>query len=216
MRRVWGFIGVLVSAAALTSGAWTATGGGFSLHGTVIYVVDGDTVHVTVGGRKEKVRLIGIDTPEVGQCDAGKATALAKRLALGRAVTLVGDPTQATRDRYGRLLAYVVLRGGLDLGYQELVRGYARVYVYDRPFRRLVAYHRAERVGRTRADGIWRGCDTTPAPIASRCDQSYPDVCIPPPPPDLDCADIPYHNFRVLPPDPHDFDGDHDGLGCEG
>jgi micrococcal nuclease len=40
-------------------------------------------------------------------------------------------------------------------------------------------------------------------------------VCIPPPPPDLDCGDIPYKRFRVLPPDPHRFDGDNDGIGCE-
>ena len=36
-----------------------------------------------------------------------------------------------------------------------------------------------------------------------------------PPPPDLDCPDISYRRFRVLPPDPHRFDGDHDGIGCE-
>ena len=48
---------------------------------------------------------------------------------------------------------------------------------------------------------------------------SYPTVCIPPPPSDLNCGDIPYHNFTVLwdvpDPDPHHFDGDHDGIGCE-
>lgn len=47
------------------------------------------------------------------------------------------------------------------------------------------------------------------------CDPSYPTVCIPSPPPDLDCRDISYRNFQVLPPDPHHFDGDHDGIGCE-
>jgi hypothetical protein len=49
------------------------------------------------------------------------------------------------------------------------------------------------------------------------CDSSYPDVCIPPPPPDLNCGDagVPV-NFQVLPPDPHGFDGnDNDGIGCE-
>jgi len=51
--------------------------------------------------------------------------------------------------------------------------------------------------------------------IGRRCDPSCPDVCIPPPPPDLDCEDIPYRNFRVLPPDPHHFDADGDGIGCE-
>src|SRR4028118_1756404 len=62
---------------------------------------------------------------------------------------------------------------------------------------------------------------TSPSPVstptsATNCSPSYPDVCIPPTPPDLDCKDIPYRNFRVLPPDPHRFDGrDNDGIGCE-
>lgn len=47
------------------------------------------------------------------------------------------------------------------------------------------------------------------------CHPSYPGICIPPPPPDLNCPDIPYRNFQVLPPDPHDFDREGDGLGCE-
>jgi hypothetical protein len=47
------------------------------------------------------------------------------------------------------------------------------------------------------------------------CDPSYPTVCIPPPPPDLDCRDIPFRHFRVEKPDPHGFDGDGDHIGCE-
>jgi len=47
------------------------------------------------------------------------------------------------------------------------------------------------------------------------CDPSYPDFCIPPDIPDLDCGDIDQRNFKVLPPDPHRFDGDKDGVGCE-
>jgi hypothetical protein len=58
-----------------------------------------------------------------------------------------------------------------------------------------------------------------PPPATSQptgaCDPAYPTVCIPPPPPDLDCSEIPYRNFRVLPPDPHRFDRDKDGIGCE-
>jgi hypothetical protein len=53
-----------------------------------------------------------------------------------------------------------------------------------------------------------------PPPPVGNCAPSYP-----PPPPDLNCADIPYTNFTVLwdvaDPDPHHFDGDHDGIGCE-
>jgi len=60
------------------------------------------------------------------------------------------------------------------------------------------------------------GASPTPAISPGSCDPAYPTVCIPPPPPDLDCGDIPYRRFTVLPPDPHHFDGDHDGIGCEG
>lgn len=53
-----------------------------------------------------------------------------------------------------------------------------------------------------------------PAPTATNCDPSYPDVCIPPAPPDLDCTDVSYRGFRVLPPDSHRFDTNKDGIGC--
>ncbi len=55
-----------------------------------------------------------------------------------------------------------------------------------------------------------------PAIGLGACDPSYPDVCIPPAPPDLDCGDIEFRRFTVLPPDPHQFDGNADGVGCEG
>ncbi|MCD6033532.1 MAG: domain protein beta Propeller, partial [Thermomicrobiales bacterium] len=48
------------------------------------------------------------------------------------------------------------------------------------------------------------------------CESSYPDVCIPLSPPDLDCGDVAYRRFAVYLPDPHRFDGDFDGVGCEG
>jgi uncharacterized protein YgiM (DUF1202 family) len=49
----------------------------------------------------------------------------------------------------------------------------------------------------------------------NNCDPAYPTVCIPSPPPDLDCRDIDHRSFTVLPPDPHLFDGNQNGLGCE-
>jgi len=71
-------------------------------------------------------------------------------------------------------------------------------------------------------DGI--GCEVgsqDSAPVAPTqtqqpsCDSSYPDVCIPPYPPDLDCGEIGYSNFKVIGDDPHGFDRDNDGIGCE-
>ena len=47
------------------------------------------------------------------------------------------------------------------------------------------------------------------------CDPSYPDVCIPPYPPDLNCPEVAHKDFSVLPPDPHGFDRNADGIGCE-
>jgi micrococcal nuclease len=52
-------------------------------------------------------------------------------------------------------------------------------------------------------------------PAQGNCDASYPDFCIAPAPPDLDCVDVGRKNFTVLSPDPHHFDGDKDGIGCE-
>jgi endonuclease YncB( thermonuclease family) len=207
---------VVLVCAALAHGA---PAGSFSARGTVTRVVDGDTLHVRLdSGRTEKVRLIGIDTPELGRCLAGRATRVARDLSERRRVMLRGDSTQATRDRYGRLLAYAWIRGERDLGYQLLQRGLARVYVYDQPFARLSAYRAAEAAGHRASPSIWRNCAApAPAPVAGgRCDPSYPGVCIPPPPPDLDCKDVPHTGFTVVGADPHRFDGDGDGVGCEG
>lgn len=57
----------------------------------------------------------------------------------------------------------------------------------------------------------------TPVPTSTKifCDSAYPTVCIAPFPPDLNCEDVPYKNFVVLQPDPHNFDKDKNGIGCE-
>jgi micrococcal nuclease len=197
----------------LAATAYSSPTGSFTLRGSVVHVVDGDTIDVALdSGRRTRVRLIGVDTPERGQCFFTRATNVTSRLAANKHVALQGDATQATHDKYGRLLAYVWLPGGHDLGLQLLRNGVARVYVYDRPFRRLAVYDRAERAAKRSPSSVWHRCA---ARHTGRCDPSYPDVCIPPPPPDLDCADIPYRNFRVVGRDPHHFDGDHDGIGCE-
>lgn len=220
----------------------------FVQRGKVTRVVDGDTVRVQVGKKVEKVRLIGIDAAEVGACYSSQATAELRRIALNKRVVLRGDRTQARRDQYGRLLAYVNLATGPDVGLHLIRRGFALVYVYNsKPFARMSQYDTAERQASTNRLGTWSACSSTststattststvttplpivpppptttnPSPPAGSCAPSYPDVCIPPPPPDLDCGQIPYKRFRVVhtvpSPDPHRFDGDKDGVGCEG
>src|SRR5262245_50751171 len=107
MRRLPLLIGVLSLAASFITVATHADGSHFTLRGPVVRVVDGDTIDVRVAGGTERVRVLGIDTPERGACYADRASAETARLALDRRVVLRGDRTQARRDRYGRLLAYV-------------------------------------------------------------------------------------------------------------
>lgn len=131
------------------------------LRGRVLRVVDGDTLHVRVGPRREKVRLIGVDAPETfgdRECGGRAATRAMRRLVDGRHVALVPDPTQDRRDRYGRLLAYVDLPGGRDAGEKLIAQGWAQAFVFERPFTRLRAYRRAQEEARDGGRGAWSRC----------------------------------------------------------
>ena len=130
-------------------------------------VVDGDTLVVRVGDREERVRLIGIDTPESVkpgapvECGGKAASRAMRRLVKGAdAVRLITDPTQDRRDRYDRLLRYVELPDGTDLGRAQVRAGWADVYVYDgHPFRRVKGYRAAERRAEQEGRGIHGRCD---------------------------------------------------------
>ena len=120
-------------------------------------VVDGDTLVARVEGEEETVRLLGIDTPETGDCGYERAARALEELADGRRVRLVEDPSQAERDRYGRLLRYVEA-GNVDLG-EEVVRlGWADVYVFEEPFDRVGDYRDAAADARRAGRGLADAC----------------------------------------------------------
>lgn len=128
----------------------------------VVKVTDGDTLKVRVRGIGIRdVRIIGIDTPEVHgdvECGGRRASRRMRRLApVGSRVVLLSDPSQDERDRYGRLLRYVQ-RDGKDVGRAQVNLGQARVYVFDRPFRRTASYRTAERDARRDGRGSWDRC----------------------------------------------------------
>ncbi|MGQ9567201.1 MAG: thermonuclease family protein [Anaerolineae bacterium] len=180
----------------------------------VVRVDDGDTIQVEIAGQVYRVRYIGMDCPEGTELFGTEATRKNAELVAGKVVELERDVSET--DRYGRLLRYVWVGGLLVNG--ELVRlGYARARAYPPDVRYHDLFVRLEEEARSAGRGLWGLPPTaTAAPQTGACDPAYPTVCIPPPPPDLDCGDIPYRRFPVLPPDPHHFDGDHDGVGCEG
>ncbi|TWG93060.1 Micrococcal nuclease (thermonuclease) homologs [Nocardioides sp. J9] len=127
----------------------------------VVRVVDGDTVDVRLaGGPTRRVRLIGINTPETSprQCGAGLATQSARQLLpRGTRVRLVSDTRQPKKDRYGRLLRYVI-KGSIDVNRAQVKRGWARVYVVGRGFTRVAGYRTAQRSAQAAPRGIWRTC----------------------------------------------------------
>ena len=132
------------------------------IKGKVTHVVDGDTIDVRYGRRSDRVRLIGIDTPEVyggAECGGPEASATMKRLAEDRRIKLVTDPTQDRRDRYGRLLAYVRVIRGVSLQLAILRKGWAKVYVYGgNPFERVDQFRRADDSARAANRGAWSLC----------------------------------------------------------
>ncbi len=80
---------------------------------------DGDTVVTTHG----TIRLIGIDTPEVGTCGAKKATRIARRLApVGSTIKLANPTSVVNQDKYDRKLRYVLV-GGVDIGLRQIRKG---------------------------------------------------------------------------------------------
>ena len=127
----------------------------------VDHVADGDTIKVVLGGREEYVRFIGIDTPEVYDgVDCGgpeSSNSMKRMLEPGDRVKLVRDPSQGNRDTYDRLLRYVEFKGH-DLGRKQVTKGWASVYVFDDPFRRLGPYERSEDQASAAGRGVWGSC----------------------------------------------------------
>src|SRR3954449_238415 len=166
-RRAHRALIVLALAALAALGGGTLLAGGQPARGPQVgrveRVVDGDTIVVRLAGRDERVRYIGMDTPEdvkpgtPVQCFALAAAAANRRLVARRTVRRV--PDAEARDRYGRLLAYVYREpDGLFVNAELVRRGYARVLTippnvaHEGDFRRLA--RRARAAGR----GLWSRC----------------------------------------------------------
>ena len=109
-------------------------------------------------GNGQTVRLVGIDTPEVGECGYERAAANLERLVLGKKVRLT--VSDEDKDRYGRLLRYVAKRGGFkDLSYRQAYNGFTKRYVFGgKPVARDGQYARAIAQARKNDRGAWGTC----------------------------------------------------------
>ncbi len=128
---------------------------------TVTKVVDGDTLHIDINGKDEKVRLIGINTPETVdprtpvQCFGKEASARMKELSQGKLVRIEYDESQNTRDVYGRILAYVYLEDGQMLNRKMIAEGYAYEYTYLTPYKYQKEFRELQTLARTSLRGLW-------------------------------------------------------------
>ena len=132
------------------------------LTGRVVRVSDGDTIRVRLAsGREERVRYIGVDTPETAkpgapaECFADRAAAFNARLVDGRTVRLVRDVEE--RDRYGRLLAYVYA-GETFINAELIRRGYAQPLTVPPNVRQAGRFRRLAEEARRAGSGLWASC----------------------------------------------------------
>ncbi len=124
-------------------------------------VVDGDTIDVSINGKTERIRLIGMDTPEtvdprtVVQCFGKEASDKAKATLTGAKVRLEQDATQGERDKYGRILAYVFLEDGSNFNKYMISEGYAHEYTYNVPYKYQQDFKAAQADASNTDRGLW-------------------------------------------------------------
>lgn len=202
----------------------------------MLSITDGDTIRVDRGFGSERVRYIGVNTPEVGDPFGSAATRANAALVEGRKVVLERDVSET--DRYGRLLRYVWLEEGgvwLLVNLALVERGFAQVATYPPDVRYAEQFLAAQAAARSAGAGLWAEAAASPTlvpvapvappattsapavpPAAPDCHSSY-DPCLPIVG-DLDCPEVRALGLapvRVLGSDPYRLDGNHDGIGCE-
>lgn len=130
-------------------------------NGEVVKVVDGDTFDVYLNGQTQRVRVIGINTPETVdprrpiECFGRQASDYAKSLLSEKIVILEQDPSQSNMDRYGRILRYVTLPDKTDFGLQMIKNGYAYEYTYENPYQKQKEYKEAQTQAEIEKLGLW-------------------------------------------------------------
>lgn len=167
----------------------------------VVKVVDGDTIDVNIDGKTERIRIIGLNTPETVdprkpvECFGKEAANKAGDLLAGKEVRLEGDVTQGERDKYGRLLRYVYLIDETDFSLKMIKDGYGYEYTYDLPYNNQQLYNEAEAYARENKIGLWAPDVCAENEKDSELSMSAPDSNIVPIAPLTDSAKLTITNI---------------------
>lgn len=155
---------VLVACAGAPGGSQPAgTAGVLTPNATLVRVVDGDTIDVRIDGTEERVRLIGIDTPETKkpdtpvECFGPEATAFTTSL-LPEGIALHLERDVEARDAYGRLLAYAYLADGTFVNLEIARQGYAQPLTIPPNVAHADEFVAAARAAEATDVGLWGGC----------------------------------------------------------
>lgn len=135
----------------------------------VVKVVDGDTIDVLINDNVERLRLIGVNTPETVdprkpvECFGIEASNKTKSLLADQRIYLESDPSQGERDKYNRLLRYVFLEDGTNFNLLLIKEGYAYEYTYDLPYKYQSEFKDAQKEASMNKIGLWGNtCGNTP------------------------------------------------------
>lgn len=206
----------------------------------VIKVIDGDTVAVEINGKKETIRLIGINTPETVdprkpvECFGIEASNRAKEILTGKRVKLEADSVVGERGKYGRLLRYVFLDDGTNFNKMMISEGYAYEYTYNLSYKYQSEFRQAEKEAREAKRGLWAdgACKSSNVSLAATSAPVVPIsindatagaecYCASN---KYNCSDFQTHQkaqdlynccFQKVGADVHRLDRDKDGLACE-
>ncbi|CAN5829943.1 hypothetical protein BH23THE1_BH23THE1_28170 [soil metagenome] len=162
-----------------------------------------------------------VDAPEINEEGYTEAKEFISKNCLDKVAVV--DPYNNQNLSFGRLVALIYYQG-LNINEAAIQTGLASIY---QRFCSISEFGNSELAQKPGCNGFINTyndnkiatskgkSDDTLDEAVSNCDSSYPDLCIPPPPPDLDCKDVKESNFTVKPPDQHGFDGNKDGVGRE-
>lgn len=124
----------------------------------VVKVIDGDTIDININNEIVRIRLIGLDSPEMShlECYAQEATNKAKEILLNKDVMLEADPSQGEIDKYNRLLRYVFFQDGTDYNKWMIQNGFAYEYTYNKPYKYQADYKIAQQYAKSNKLGLWK------------------------------------------------------------
>lgn len=183
------------------------------IYGTVTGIIDGDTIKVN----DISIRFALSSAPEINEEGGTTSKKFIKVLCPVGSDVIVDQDDLQPFDKYGRMIGVIYCNGN-NLNEELAESKYGFVNTHFCNSSEFMNQKWAQVNGCSMNDKSSKTIyelNTMFSINTEECDPSYPDFCIVTPPPDLDCSDISEKKFTVLQPDPHKFDGDKDGLGCE-